>query len=75
MDWTGISYGDVTFPAWAEFIGWMLCIVSILCVPGYALARYLKLGSGSFSEVKTNIYILVVIKCRIPPKGRSGGYH
>lgn len=50
VDWTGISYGDVTFPAWAEFIGWMLCIVSILCVPGYALARYLKLGSGSFSE-------------------------
>ncbi|XP_020601873.1 sodium- and chloride-dependent GABA transporter 2-like isoform X2 [Orbicella faveolata] len=46
VDWTGISYNDVKYPGWAEFLGWMLCISAILCVPGYALHRYLKLDSS-----------------------------
>jgi len=50
VDWTGISYAGYQYPAWAEFLGWMLCIVSILCVPGYALHRYRKLEYGTFVE-------------------------
>ncbi|KAJ7379135.1 hypothetical protein OS493_017633 [Desmophyllum pertusum] len=47
IDWTGISYNDVQYPGWAEFLGWMLCISAILCVPGYAIHRYLKLETGT----------------------------
>lgn len=50
VDWSGISYAGYQYPPWAEFLGWMLCIVSLLCVPGYALHRYLKLPSGTFQE-------------------------
>lgn len=50
VDWTGISYAGYQYPPWAEFVGWMLCIVSIMCVPGYALHRYLKVPYGSFAE-------------------------
>ena len=53
-----MSYGDYKYPPWAEFIGWMLCIVSILCVPAYALHRYLKLGTGTFAEVRTKLHVL-----------------
>lgn len=51
VDWTGISYAGYQYPPWAEFLGWMLCIVSILCVPGYAIYRYQKLPEGgSFTQ-------------------------
>ena len=53
IDWTGISYNDVQYPGWAEFLGWMLCISAILCVPGYAIHRYLKLETGTPYEVTT----------------------
>ncbi|XP_078359801.1 sodium- and chloride-dependent GABA transporter 1-like isoform X2 [Oculina patagonica] len=46
VDWAGISYGDFQYPGWAEFLGWMLCISAILCVPGYAIHRYLQLDSS-----------------------------
>ena len=54
VSWTGITYGDYRFPAWAEFVGWMLCIASIGCVPGYAIYRYVNL-EGTVGEVNNAI--------------------
>jgi len=31
--WDGIKYGDYTYPGWSEFIGWMLALVSMFCIP------------------------------------------
>jgi len=62
VDWTGISYAGYKYPPWAEFVGWMLCIVSILCVPGYAIYRYKKLPEGgTFKEVTTS-HLLTIFK-------------
>ena len=62
VDWTGISYAGYQYPPWAEFLGWMLCIVSILCVPGYAIYRYKKLPEGgTFKEVTTS-HLLTIFK-------------
>ncbi|EDO39708.1 predicted protein, partial [Nematostella vectensis] len=51
VDWSGISYGDYVFPAWAEFCGWLLCFSSIVCVPICAIYRCVK-GKGTLAEVK-----------------------
>lgn len=52
MDWTGISYNGKQYPGWAEFLGWMLCISAVLCVPGYAFYRWWILPEGTAYEVK-----------------------
>ena len=41
VEWSGLSLGDYKYPLWSEFVGWGLCLCSILCVPGYALYRLL----------------------------------
>ena len=71
VDWTGISYAGYQYPPWAEFVGWMLCIVSIMCVPGYALHRYLKVPYGSFAEVTNNALLLA--SGRLMPETRREG--
>ena len=41
------------FPVWAEVFGWMTSLVSVLCVPGFAIYQTLKhpKAKGSLSEV------------------------
>ena len=56
MDWAGLSLGDYKYPAWAEAVGWGLCLASVLCVPGYAIYRIFSEGSSRpISEVKESI--------------------
>lgn len=50
VDWTGISYNGKQYPGWAEFLGWMLCISAVLCVPGYAFYRWWILPEGTAYE-------------------------
>lgn len=56
VDWGGISYNDVKYPGWAEFLGWMLCISAMMCVPGYAIYRYMILPDGTPYEVNTQYH-------------------
>ncbi|KAK3755832.1 hypothetical protein QZH41_013376, partial [Actinostola sp. cb2023] len=39
VSWGGIGYGDHMFPPWAEFMGWLLCVVSLMFVPGFAIYK------------------------------------
>ncbi|XP_031574793.1 sodium- and chloride-dependent GABA transporter 1-like [Actinia tenebrosa] len=49
VSWEGISYGDHQFPPWAEFMGWMLCVASLVFVPGFAIYKMYHY-KGSFSQ-------------------------
>lgn len=49
VTWEGISVGDYIFPPWAEFLGWVVALSSILWVPGFAIYEYIK-AEGSFTE-------------------------
>ena len=49
--WTGISVGSYLFPPWAEFLGWLVALSSMLWVPGFAIYEYFK-ATGSFNEVR-----------------------
>ena len=45
-------YGDYIFPAWADFIGWMMSFAVAVCVPAYAIFAVCCLHPGNFNEVR-----------------------
>ncbi|XP_014238805.1 sodium- and chloride-dependent glycine transporter 1-like [Trichogramma pretiosum] len=46
---TRITYNGMPYPAWAVGVGWCSCLVSILCIPGYALC-YMIFKKGTWRE-------------------------
>ena len=48
--WAGVSYGDYKYPPWAEFIGWLLALSSMLLIPGVAIWQLYR-TPGTFMEV------------------------
>jgi solute carrier family 6 GABA transporter-like protein 1 len=38
------------YPWWGQLIGWFLALSSMLCIPGYAIYKYLN-TTGDFSTV------------------------
>ena len=33
MDYSPVQYGDYSYPAWAEALGWMMSFVSVIFIP------------------------------------------
>ncbi|RWS30566.1 sodium- and chloride-dependent GABA transporter 1-like protein [Leptotrombidium deliense] len=50
VQYRNLSYLDYVYPWWGEFIGWLLALSSMLCIPGYALYLYL-ITPGTFDQV------------------------
>ncbi|KAL7640589.1 UNVERIFIED_CONTAM: hypothetical protein RMT77_008864 [Armadillidium vulgare] len=42
VNWSPPKYIDYSFPGWAHFIGWIMSLSTVLCVPGYAAWIYYK---------------------------------
>lgn len=42
LQWGGVSYGEYKYPPWAEFVGWMFALSSMLFIPGFAIYQLLK---------------------------------
>lgn len=45
-----LKYDDYTFPYWSNILGWGLAMSSMLCVPLYALYKFLSIP-GTIKEV------------------------
>lgn len=45
-----LKYIEYVYPWWGEFIGWLLGLSSMLCIPSYALYKYYT-TTGTFREV------------------------
>ena len=45
-----LEYMDYLYPWWGQFIGWLLALSSMLCIPGYAIYLWVK-TEGTFEEV------------------------
>ncbi|XP_055593807.1 sodium- and chloride-dependent glycine transporter 1 [Uranotaenia lowii] len=43
---TEATYNGVIYPRWAIAVGWMSCLASIVCIPGYAIYK-LRTSKGS----------------------------
>jgi hypothetical protein len=52
-----IRLPDYEYPLWAELIGWMLALSSMLCIPVYAVWKWVT-TEGTNEEV--NIYLLLL---------------
>lgn len=51
VQWTGISYDNKPYPAWAEFFGWLLAIASMIMIPTFAIIQYFSSSQeGSFGS-------------------------
>lgn len=47
--WSGVTYNKYQYPPWAEFIGWLIALSSMLFIPGVAIWQ-LYHTSGTFVE-------------------------
>ncbi|XP_012274916.1 sodium- and chloride-dependent glycine transporter 1 [Orussus abietinus] len=46
---TRLTYNGVEYPEWAISFGWTICMVSIICIPGYAIIHFI-ITKGTFKE-------------------------
>lgn len=49
IQWSGVWYGKYKYPGWAEAIGWILALSSMVWIPGVALYQIFK-QSGTLRE-------------------------
>ena len=60
VQWTGISYDNKPYPAWAEFFGWLLAIASMIMIPTFAIIQYFSSSQeGSFGSVSVLFSLMV----------------
>ena len=57
------QYGDYVFPCWADGLGWMLTLTSVLCIPAVAVYKLCTTPSdGTFIQVSlTKMCLLSVL--------------
>uniref|UniRef100_A0A8C1NB62 Transporter n=1 Tax=Cyprinus carpio TaxID=7962 RepID=A0A8C1NB62_CYPCA len=54
-----LRYDDYVFPDWSNIVGWFIALSSMLCVPIYAIYKFLTLP-GTFKEVSKHTFVLMV---------------
>uniref|UniRef100_A0A673HXF0 Transporter n=1 Tax=Sinocyclocheilus rhinocerous TaxID=307959 RepID=A0A673HXF0_9TELE len=54
-----LRYDDYVFPPWSNTVGWFIALSSMLCVPIYAIYKFLILP-GTFKEVSKHTFVLMV---------------
>ncbi|XP_028514497.1 sodium- and chloride-dependent GABA transporter 2-like [Exaiptasia diaphana] len=52
ISWKGLEYEGYKYPFSGELIGWGLCLVSILCIPGFAFWHITRLPGSLKSRIK-----------------------
>lgn len=48
--WGGISYDKKPYPGWAEFIGWLLALASMMMIPIFAIIQYYYSTGATLSD-------------------------
>ena len=59
IQWEGISLDDYKYPPWAEFIGWVVALASMLLVPGYAIFEVFNSSGFTLREVIKLIFYII----------------
>ena len=42
IDYTPVKYGDYNYPGWADAIGWLLALASVICIPAMMIRKLYK---------------------------------
>ena len=51
IDYQPSSYNDYAFPIWADVLGWMMTMSSVVAIPVVMLYKIFTCDEGSFFEV------------------------
>uniref|UniRef100_A0A915IWW9 Uncharacterized protein n=1 Tax=Romanomermis culicivorax TaxID=13658 RepID=A0A915IWW9_ROMCU len=61
IDYQGTTYNGVSVPAWADGMGWLIALSSMLCIPIYA-AWLWRRTPGSFNQNCNASHILEILR-------------
>ncbi|CAG4981033.1 unnamed protein product [Parnassius apollo] len=50
VDYTPPSYRHYLYPAWAQFLGWIIASISLLCIPVYAVVVIIRSPGNTWRE-------------------------
>ena len=67
IQWNGVSYNKKPYPAWAELLGWMMALASMLLIPGFAIHQLWK-TPGTLQEVtffSQFVNVVSAVTCRL----------
>ena len=56
-DYTPITYGDYTFPIWAEVVGYGIAAVSLICIPAGMVKAIFETSGDTYIMVSTLRYL------------------
>lgn len=51
IQWQGVSYNNKPYPGWAEFLGWLMALSSMVLIPAFAIYQLWK-TPGTLKEVR-----------------------
>lgn len=51
IQWQGVSYNNKPYPGWAEFLGWLMALSSMVLIPAFAIYQLWK-TPGTVKEVR-----------------------
>ncbi|CAH2073969.1 unnamed protein product, partial [Iphiclides podalirius] len=54
VDYTPPTYRQYQYPAWAQFLGWTIASMSLLCIPVYAVVVIIRSPGNSWREKLRN---------------------
>lgn len=58
--WSPPKYVDYEFPGWTHFVGWLMALSSMLCIPVYAIYKFIiSPHPGTWREVSTLFAVVV----------------
>lgn len=62
IQWQGVSYNNKPYPGWAEFLGWLMALSSMVLIPAFAIYQLWK-TPGTVTEVRILFLNSHVVVC------------
>ena len=62
IQWQGVSYNNKPYPGWAEFLGWLMALSSMVLIPAFAIYQLWK-TPGTVTEVRIPFLNSHVVVC------------
>ncbi|XP_046859527.1 sodium- and chloride-dependent glycine transporter 1-like isoform X2 [Xenia sp. Carnegie-2017] len=56
IQWEGISLDKYQYPAWAEFIGWLVALLSMILIPGFAINEVYRADGITLKQKISNAW-------------------
>lgn len=62
--WSPPKYVDYEFPGWTHFVGWLMALSSMMCIPVYAIYKFITSPHpGTWKEVSVVFIVMHSSSC------------